>query len=103
MLRSIDTHQFNEIKAVAELEPFGEDRMDIRFAILASVVAGVAGAKGVDGKPYTAEHFLRAIRFDPDPQPVAEVKQTIEQQTMMLNAWMDGANKVYAESKGHKR
>lgn len=94
MLRQIDTHQFNEIRALAEIEPFGEDRMDIRFAILASVIAGSAGAKAKDGQPYSAEHFLRALRFEPETEAP---KQSLEYQTQVLNSWIDGSNRMFAE------
>lgn len=53
---------FSEWMAYAQLEPFGEDRMDLRFADFQALYANAHRGKG---KPaFEAKHFLR--RFDED-------------------------------------
>ena len=94
MLRSIDWSQLQELQAYAEIERIGDFRMDVRFALLASVVAGSAGAKDLSGNHYTADHFLKSMRME------AKKEQTTEEMELYLNTWCSAANRVYAESHG---
>ena len=95
MLRSLTSKQFLEWKTYNDIEPFGEERQDIRFALLASVIAGSAGAKTTDGKPYTADSFLQSLNFD---KPAKIVTQPVEQMEYMLEAWIGSSNKIFQDS-----
>lgn len=64
MLGEISSRQFSEWMAYARLEPFGEERADLRAGIVASVIANVN--RGKKQKPYTPQHFM------PDFEPESE-------------------------------
>jgi hypothetical protein len=98
MLRTLTWSQFLEIMALYELEPLGLDRIDLLFALLASVVAGSAGAKGVDGKDYTPANFLRGLRPADDAVSIPVRKQTVEQMEAHLTGWIMASNQVFKES-----
>ncbi len=58
MLRSISALQFNEWIAYAELEPFGEERADLRMAILASLIANTNRDPKKKSTPYEVNDFM---------------------------------------------
>jgi len=47
----IDSYEFSEWCAYFSLEPFGEERGDIRIAQLCALVANAVGVKGRKSKP----------------------------------------------------
>lgn len=92
MLRGITALQFQELLAV---ESFAEEHMDLRFALLASVIAGSLGAKTMDGQPYTPQSFLSRLHpelgvVETAPQPAARI-------IGRLDAWMNGSNAALRE------
>jgi hypothetical protein len=101
MLRRITPQQFEELLTYSELEPFGEDRMDLRFAMLASSIVGAVGGTAVGGKPYTPSDFLRSMQFDQvgEEKPVAKV-QSPEYIEGLLTVWIDGSNNRLAAIRG---
>ncbi len=70
------SREFVEWVAWDELEPVGEERMDLRFAWLLDVLASSAGAK----RAKIGENFLRAMNFESPEKP----QQTAEQMKAML-------------------
>ena len=59
--------EFLDWMAYASIEPIGEKRQDLRFAMLACTIANlVKGAVGSKGKPSKLEDFL--LKFDPPKQ-----------------------------------
>ena len=94
MLRSITPAQFHQLLDYSEIEPFGEERMDIRFAILAASLVGASGGTAVGGRPYTPGDFLRALRFDDRQEEARTSKpaQSVEYMEGLLNVWIDGSN-----------
>ena len=68
MLSEITSMQFAEWMSYATLEPFGEDRADLRMGILASVIAN--SNRGKNQKPFHASDFI------PSFEPVNEEEQT---------------------------
>jgi len=58
MLVSLSGKQFTEWMAYAELEPFGEERADLRMAILASLIANVNRDPKKKSSPYEVSDFM---------------------------------------------
>jgi len=55
VMSKVNSAQFSEWKAYARIEPFGEERADLRAGIIAATIANVMSAKG---KNYTAGDFM---------------------------------------------
>ncbi len=72
----ISSREFVEWIAFEEMEPVGEERMDLRFAWLLDVVASSAGVK----RSKVGENFLRAMDFENSDKP----QQTAEQMKAVL-------------------
>ena len=70
MLSEISSRQFAEWMAYAQLEPFGEERDDLRMGIVASTIANVN--RGKDKKPYKPSDFM------PSFEPVSEEEQVAQ-------------------------
>ena len=56
LLSRISSRELSEWRAYCGLEPFGEDRADLRAGIVASTVANVFRKSGT--KPYKAQDFM---------------------------------------------
>lgn len=56
MLGRISSRELSEWMAFYELEPFGDERADLRSGIVASTIANVNRAKG--GKEYSFRDFM---------------------------------------------
>jgi hypothetical protein len=67
MLAEMTSPQFAEWMAYSRLEPWGEERDDLRMGIVASTVANVNRSK--DRKPYKPTDFM------PSFEPVSEEEQ----------------------------
>lgn len=88
--------QFQELVLFEEMYPAGDELMDRRFALLASLIACGLQVKSLDGKAYAVQHFLKSLHGDED-KPREPVKQSVEQQIKLLDAWMGAQNIIYAE------
>ena len=67
MLARIDSLELSEWMAYASIEPIGEKRQDLRFAMLACTIANlIKGAVGGKGKPSKMDDFM--LKFDPPKQ-----------------------------------
>lgn len=60
--------------AFSQVEPFGEERADLRNAIIACIIANVN--RGKDQKPFEVSDFM--LKFDPPKQ------QTEDEMKMIL-------------------
>ena len=67
MLSEITSAQFAEWMAYSRLEPWGEDRDDLRTGIVASVIANSNRGKGK--KPYKPQDFMPD--FEPEDEAAA--------------------------------
>lgn len=68
MLATIDSRQYAEILAMADIEPFGDARGDLQAGIIAAASYGAAGAKKrYGGGDFTASDFM--LDFSPPPPP----------------------------------
>ncbi len=67
MLTQMPAPELLEWMAYASIEPIGETRMDMRFAVLACTIANlIKSAAGDKGKPSKPEDFM--FTFDPPKQ-----------------------------------
>jgi hypothetical protein len=105
MLRSITATQLYELHDYAQIEPFGEERMDLRFAFLAAALVGAAGGKALNGGPYTADIFLRALQSVGNEQKPVEKRppQSIEYMEALLKSWTDSSNQQLKEERHQHR
>jgi hypothetical protein len=75
--------------AYARLEPFGEERADLRMAVLAALIANANRDPAKKREPFTPEDFR--LRFDEQPegreQPI-EMKQDWQQQKAIMQSLM---------------
>lgn len=92
MLRNISGAQFHEWQVFDSLEPFGEERSDIRIASVVQALWNIARdmKKCPDGYPLA--DFV--LQFGDTPRRV--IKQSIETQEKLINSWIDGHNLVLA-------
>ncbi len=67
MLSEITSKQFAEWMAYSRLEPWGEDRDDLRMGIMASTMANVN--RGKNQKPYKPQDFMPS--FEPETEEQA--------------------------------
>ncbi len=67
MLSEISSEHLSEWMAYSRLEPWGEERDDLRMGIIASTIANVNREKGK--KPYKPTDFMPAF------EPVSEDEQ----------------------------
>lgn len=64
MLSEISSHTLSEWMAYARLEPWGEDRADLRAGIIASTMAN--SMRGKKGKPFKPQDFMP--KFEPEDE-----------------------------------
>jgi hypothetical protein len=65
LLSGISSRELSEWRAYYELEPFGEERSDLRSGTIAAVVANTARDPKKRRRPYKASDFMH--RFDQEP------------------------------------
>jgi hypothetical protein len=70
MLAEISSVQFAEWMAFSRLEPWGEDRADLRAGIVASTIANAN--RGKNAKPFKPDDFMP--RFEPETEEEAAAK-----------------------------
>lgn len=78
--QEIDSREFVEWQAYFGLDPFGEDRADLRAGIIAMTIANSQRAKGT--RPFTAQEFMptfgrRRPREEQTPQQMLAVFRQI--------------------------
>lgn len=103
MLRSLTASQFNEWRAFYELDPFGEERDDVRFAAITHALWNIARDQSKHPKGWPLTEFVLA--FGDNPVVTREpVKQSVETMTLLLESWIGGSNAVFEkESKSGRR
>jgi len=75
LLDRIDSKEISEWIAFYNIEPFGEERADLRSAIIASTMANMWRGKGQ--RAFTAKDFMP--QFDPRPKQSIETMKAILQ------------------------
>jgi hypothetical protein len=88
---AMSSREFTEWQAYFALEPFGEERADIRAALVASVIANVNRNPKKRSSPFAVKDFM--LRFG---EAAGSREQSVEQQLSlveMLNAAFGGVDK----------
>lgn len=90
LLSRISSRELSEWMAYAEVEPFGEERADLRSGIIASTVANTARDPKKRRKPYSADEFMPHFLTEQPEDP--EIPQWQKQLVIveMLNAAFGG-------------
>jgi hypothetical protein len=70
----MSSHELSEWMAFFRLEPFGEERQDLRAAIVAQTIANVN--RGAGRPPYKLSDFI--LEFDRQPKEPQSVEDQIE-------------------------
>lgn len=89
MLAGISSRLLSEWMLYAQVEPFGEERADLRSAIVASTVANVQRDAKQHREPYTAADFMPRFELPEEPDP-EERWRRILQKVEHLNAALGG-------------
>ena len=96
MLAGMSLPLFFEWMDYYDLEPFGEERADLRCGIIAHVIASVNAPKG---KKYKVSDFMP--KFDKRSGPGAtRPKQSAAQMESTFLAFADAQNKMMTQKKG---
>lgn len=93
MLRSISWEQFLEWEHFSTVEPFGEERDDIRFASVVQALWNIARDTKACPNGWPLEDFI--LSFGDAPRRKEE-KQSIETQELLIDNWIGGHNAALA-------
>jgi len=89
LMRIMSAKTFIAWQQYAAIEPFGEERADLRMGILASTVVNVAmGVTGSKGKLSSPADFMP---FTDRPQPKERTAEDMLYQVKILNKLMGGS------------
>jgi len=94
LLRRISSRELSEWLAYYELEPFGEERADLRSAIVASTVANTARDPKKRARPFGVQEFMPQFQDRSEGQTWEEQLQLVE----MLNTAFGGRDLRDGES-----
>lgn len=87
LLRDMSPRTLGMWLALAEIDPWDENRGDLRAGEIAAVVANAAGAKRSDGGFFEAGDFTRYDKFQRDPDELR--REHDEKVAAALRAWLD--------------
>lgn len=85
LLCSISSRQLTEWMAYASIEPFGEERADLRMAIVAALIANANRDPDKRREPFTPADFMPHFEAEQPAEP--ERKQTWQQQKAIMQAF----------------
>jgi hypothetical protein len=71
MLAEMTSSQLSEWMAYSKVEPFGEDRDDLRMGIVASTVANANRGKGK--KPFKPQDFMPTFEVESEEEAAARL------------------------------
>ena len=75
LLASVSSRELTEWQAFFRLEPFGEDRADLRAGIIASTVANTARDPKARPKPFLPREFMPQYGGEDDGEADEEAEQ----------------------------
>ena len=76
LLGRIDSHELSEWQAYYTLDPFGEERADLRAGIIASVIANV-NRDPKKGPPFKPSQFMPLIEEEEKVEQTQEVQMSV--------------------------
>lgn len=82
----LTSHEFSEWQAYYRLEPFGDERADLRAGIVASTVANAHRDRKRRARPFEAREFLPHFETEREPQSWEDQLHIVE----MWNAALGG-------------
>jgi hypothetical protein len=100
MLRQMPAGLLFEWREYEELEPFGEERADLRAAQIVQAIYNV----NRDVKKYpNGVPLADCLLYFGDAQPPPRPQQTLEYQEMLIDAWCSNQNAIMAAKGGLKQ
>ena len=99
LLARLSSRQISEWMAYYALDPFGEERADLRAAMVMALLANINRDPERRKEPYTPEEFMP--RFDGpsrEPSPTEATGQTWEQQKALMMALTGASPKTAARA-----
>ena len=75
LLQTVDAKELAEWRAFYNIEPFGEEREDLRAAMVCTVLANINRGKG--RPPYRLDDFM--LKFDKPEQTTEQMKEILKQ------------------------
>lgn len=93
MLREITWPQFLEWRMYDDLEPFGEERDDYRFASICQALWNIARDTKKYPNGFPLSDFLVAFGDTPRPEPET---QSVAYQEQLIDAWVFTNNAILA-------
>jgi hypothetical protein len=75
LLERLDSYELTEWMAYEALEPFGEERADMRAGIIASTIANVNRGKGQ--KPFSPTDFMPFSQGASEEQQLADTRSAL--------------------------
>lgn len=100
MLRSMSSLQFAKWRVFDELEPFGEERDDYRFASICQALWNIARNVRMNPNGWPLTDFL--VRFGDAPLIVYKHPQTLEYQEMLIDSWVFTNNAIVSAKEARK-
>lgn len=89
LLARLSSRQISEWMAYYTLDPFGEERADLRAAMICALLANINRDPEKRKEAYTAEEFMPRFGVHPHPDPLPKGEgggQTWEQQKALMMA-----------------
>ena len=100
MLRSLSSLQFEKWRVYDELDPFGEERDDYRFASISQALWNIARNVLTNPNGWPITDFI--VRFGDTPSYKYTSPQTLEYQEMVINSWVFTNNAIVAAKEARK-
>ena len=100
MLRSMSALQFAKWQVYDELDPFGEERDDYRFASICQALWNIARNVKTNPTGWPLTDFL--VLFGDMPKKVYQSPQTIEHQELLIDSWVFTNNAIVAAKEARK-
>lgn len=82
----MDAQELLDWQVLEQIDPFGQKRDDLRFAMLASTIVNAQGAKKTDGTTFTAKDFLLNFEEAEPTDEDASPQQSADNMERMFRA-----------------
>lgn len=96
-MREMTAEEIFDWMVLEQIEPWGQAREDLRFAMLASAIVNAAGVKKEDGGRLAAKDFLEALNVDRLTE--ADSKQQTPEKIEAMFRMAVAANNAFWERK----
>lgn len=100
MLRSMSSLQISKWQVYDELEPFGEERNDWRFASICQALWNIARNVRTNPNGWPLGDFL--VRFGDAPVYAYKSSQSVAYQELVIDSWVQINNAICAAKEARK-